>query len=82
MDEVKVNVGSVATCQKKVIGVITGTKTDAKGRTLFIGKTFAGKPWQSVKPIVLANSIEEYNAKIERLDDILNQADSQEIVNA
>lgn len=73
MEESKVNLGSVAMCQKKVAGVITGTKTDAKGRVVYIGKTLAGKPWQSVKPVILANSLEEYTAS-EQKEAVVTQA--------
>lgn len=50
-------------CQKRAVGVVTGTKTDLKGRVVYLGKTLMGKPWQSVKPVVLANSMSEYHAQ-------------------
>jgi hypothetical protein len=56
------NIGKVATCQKRAIGVITGSKLDKNGRTVWTGKTLDNKNWQSVKPVILANSLEEYNA--------------------
>jgi len=74
-------IGKVATCSHEHIAVIAATKVDAKKRTIYIGKRIIdGKPWQSMKPKILGNSLEEYNASIKALENaILGLNEAKEV---
>jgi hypothetical protein len=61
--EEDVLVGKVVTCQKKTIGIIEKVVVINEKR-LYKGKTLNGKPFQTSKPVVLANSLEEYKAEL------------------
>lgn len=56
-------IGKVAKCRHGIVGVIDKAVVQPDGRTLWKGKSLEGRPWQSVVPVVLADTLEEYNAR-------------------
>jgi len=45
-----VKIGDLAMCQNGIVGTVENIITSPRGTTLYIGKTAAGKRWQSVSP--------------------------------
>jgi hypothetical protein len=58
-----INLYSIAKCCKGKIGIILSIHHDAVGNVLYKGIGFNGEPWQSIKPIRLADNINEYITK-------------------
>jgi hypothetical protein len=53
-------IGKVAKCLHNKVGIITNVVYPLYGERIHYGITFGGKPWQSIKPTILADSVEEY----------------------
>lgn len=57
-------IGKVGKCSHNKVGLITGVKTDKNNKQFCVGKRVSdGKPWRSMNPEIVANSVDEYKAK-------------------
>jgi len=53
-------IGKVCACSKGIIGVVTEIHATKSGQHIYSGLAMSGKRWQSVNPVVIADSLAEY----------------------